>query len=101
MTTTPTPDDITASESESDEAESQLERIADLLAGLSNPAQAPKGYKVAHDPFDKAAVDFSSNAWVLRVAAVQAWLCLELSLDAETVETKPAVAVERLFRGMS
>lgn len=67
------------------------DRIAELLAELSESADAPDGVATSA-PFAPHDVDFDSDAWMSRLAAVQGWL----SFDEDLPTTDSRTFVESL-----
>lgn len=57
-----------------------LESIADGLANLSEASDTPKGVPPVSSMFSSGDVDFTSDAWMNKLAEVQGWLSLSEDL---------------------
>jgi hypothetical protein len=82
---------LEATDSETEDAEqadSELSAIAELLATLSDSEMVPKGWGKRCVTFTKDDVDLSSNAWLVRLAAISPWLHLEDDLSKPTEAAK-------------
>jgi hypothetical protein len=71
--------------------DSELDSLAEKLATLSN-GEAPSSFS-APSPFDAGEVDWTTNAWISRVAEVQEWLKLDGPVD-------PAVGAAAFLEGL-
>lgn len=79
-----------------DDSRAQLyERIAESLAELSESVDAPDGVQTS-GKFAAGEVDFSSDAWMYRLADIQGWLSFSedlLTVDAARFAASVAVAL--------
>lgn len=70
---------------EEDDPRAQLwESIAEGLAALSESPDAPDGVTVVHSAFGTEDVDFTSEAWIFRLAEVQGWLSFSQELPTKS-----------------
>lgn len=60
--------------------------VSELLAILSQASDAPTEFDAAAAPFSSEEVDFSTDAWIARVADVQGWLRLDEPLPLQSTE---------------
>lgn len=69
--------------------------IAQYLSDLSSESRLPQGGepKVEMPPFSVEDVSFENNDWLLRVLALQAWLCLDRSVSSALPATEAAALV--------
>jgi hypothetical protein len=58
-----------------------LEALAEKLASLSEPGEAPADVTRIPIPFEARDVDWASNSWLAKLADVQDWLALDAELD--------------------
>lgn len=70
------------------------ESIAEGLSILSNATESPAGVKLTSFPFSPSEVDFSSDAWISRLAAVQGWM----SFGTDLPETSPEAFMVALVK---
>ncbi len=70
--------------------------IAERLALLSDAIEMPIGFDRAGDSFDASAVDFTSGAWMSRLADVQGWLNFDAQLPTGSVQDFTAQLVSSL-----
>jgi hypothetical protein len=71
--------------------------IAESIAALSEPCEAPTGFDLTTEPLNADDVDFSSNGWLLRVSQVQTWLHLDETLSRSDIEDDSTQAAHKLF----
>lgn len=60
--------------------------VSELLAILSHASDAPTEFDAVAAPFSSEEVDFSTDAWIARVADVQGWLRLDEPLPLQSTE---------------
>jgi hypothetical protein len=70
---------VTDEQDEASGSDSELDTLSEKLAALSS-GEAPTSF-AEPSPFDAVDVDWTTNAWVSRVAEVQEWLKLDGPLD--------------------
>lgn len=87
-------------EEEQDDRETQLYKIADQLAELSNSEDCPTGFRQAV-PFEANEVDFNSNGWLIRLIQVYGWLHPDGDVEFRNAEAVPLRSAKALFDGLN